>query len=98
MYEPSLIDHRNWICALCRYSNSSGTQLYSSEGGWPNGTSTFVLQIGYAGLWHHLGSSYGYQAGVDMFAAPYDWRLDYDGLDQVGSPLLFEGVSLHSYS
>uniref|UniRef100_A0A383VUA1 Uncharacterized protein n=1 Tax=Tetradesmus obliquus TaxID=3088 RepID=A0A383VUA1_TETOB len=67
-----------------RYSNSSGTQLYSSEGGWPNGTSTFVLQIGYAGLWHHLGSSYGYQAGVDMFAAPYDWRLDYDGLDQAG--------------
>jgi hypothetical protein len=41
------------------------------------------LQAAYAGLWEHLRSSYGYEAGVDMFAAPYDWRLDYDGLEQV---------------
>jgi hypothetical protein len=78
------------LACLCRYSNSSGTHIYPSQGGWPDGTGTFLLQAAYAGLWEHLRSSYGYEAGVDMFAAPYDWRLDYEGLEQVGGLLLVE--------
>lgn len=74
---------------ICRYLNSSGTHLYPSEGGWPDGTGSFLLQSAYAGLWQHLRSNYGYTAGVDMFAAPYDWRMDYDGLEQVRGSLNF---------
>jgi hypothetical protein len=39
----------------------------------------------YNAFWKLLTSKYGYQLGYDLFAAPYDWRLSADGLNQVRS-------------
>lgn len=65
--------------------------MWAWEGGWPDGTDTQIINTYYAGLWDHLEKSYGYRKGVDMFAAPYDWRMDFDGLNQVRWLLLLAG-------
>lgn len=65
-----------------RYSNSSGTQMWPWEGGYPDGTMSTLSSTYYGSLWKHMESNYGYRRGVDMFATPWDWRWDFDGLNQ----------------
>lgn len=67
-----------------RYFNSSGTQMWAFEGGYPDGSMSMLGNSFFADLWKHL-EGYGYRRGVDMVMAPWDWRWDYDGLNQIGA-------------
>lgn len=58
--------------------------MWAWEAGWPDGTDMTITRTYYAGLWTHLETKYGYKRGVDLFAAPYDWRMDFDAMNQVG--------------
>ncbi|KAF8067395.1 hypothetical protein HT031_002443 [Scenedesmus sp. PABB004] len=68
-----------------RFANSTGTALWPHEGGWPDGTAYLLWRLYYNPLWRALVRGQGYRLGVDLFAAPYDWRLGFDGLEQVGA-------------
>lgn len=37
----------------------------------------------YSAFWKLMTSKYGYELGVNLYAAPYDWRLGFEGMDQV---------------
>lgn len=68
---------------VCRFSNSTGTGLWAYQGGFPDGTDYMIWRTYYSAFWKLLTTKYGYQLGVDLFAAPYDWRLSAGALDQV---------------
>lgn len=56
--------------------------MWAFEGGYPDGSLSMLGNTFFADLWKHL-EAYGYRRGVDMVMAPWDWRWDYDGLNQV---------------
>jgi len=58
--------------------------MWVNQGG-KDGTGTFAFQTGgYARLAQHLIQQYNYQLGEDLFAAPYDWRLSLQALEDTG--------------
>uniref|UniRef100_A0A383V969 Lecithin:cholesterol acyltransferase-domain-containing protein n=1 Tax=Tetradesmus obliquus TaxID=3088 RepID=A0A383V969_TETOB len=74
----------NYNATTKRFSNSTGTGLWAYQGGFPDGTDYMIWRTYYSAFWKLLTTKYGYQLGVDLFAAPYDWRLSAGALDQVG--------------
>jgi hypothetical protein len=57
--------------------------MWAYQGGFPDGTDYNIWRTYYNAFWKLLTTKYGYQLGYDLFAAPYDWRLSTDGLNQV---------------
>jgi pimeloyl-ACP methyl ester carboxylesterase len=58
--------------------------MWVSPGG-EDGTQAFAFkQGGYNRLAEFLVREYGYSLGKDLFAAPYDWRLSLQALDESG--------------
>ncbi|WIA09654.1 hypothetical protein OEZ85_009041 [Tetradesmus obliquus] len=67
--------------ALC---SNPGVTMWVSPGG-DDGTQAFAFkQGGYNRLAEFLVREYGYSLGKDLFAAPYDWRLSLEALDDSG--------------
>jgi hypothetical protein len=67
--------------SLC---DKPGVTMWVNQGG-KDGTGTFAFQTGgYARLAQHLIQQYNYQLGEDLFAAPYDWRLSLQALEDTG--------------
>lgn len=67
--------------ALC---SNTGVTLWVNSGG-DDGTQAFAFkQGGYNRLADFLVRNYRYELGQDLFAAPYDWRLSLQGMDDSG--------------
>jgi hypothetical protein len=70
--------HRPRLC------NNAGVSMFVNPGG-EAGTDTFAFkQGGYTQLTRFLRSQFGYELGKDLFAAPYDWRLTLQALEESG--------------
>lgn len=54
------------------------------EAGGPSGTDYGLWASSYTNLTSYLTEEFGYTLGVDMFGAPYDWRLHTSGLERAG--------------
>ncbi|KAF8073211.1 Pla2g15 [Scenedesmus sp. PABB004] len=64
--------------------SNPGVRTWVDPGG-VDGTKTFAFkQGGYTKLVDFLERELGYSPGRDLFAAPYDWRLDLSALDEGG--------------
>jgi hypothetical protein len=72
--------------AVCRFLNSTGTQLWpdygESFGSFPSESKQKMF---YALLLRHLSKKHGYIPGVNFFVIPFDWRTGVQGLEQVSS-------------
>lgn len=72
--------------AVCRFRNSTGTQLWpdygESFGSFPSESKQKMF---YALLLRHLYKKHGYIPGVNFFVIPFDWRTGVQGLEQVSS-------------
>ncbi|KAF6251524.1 Lecithin:cholesterol acyltransferase-domain-containing protein [Scenedesmus sp. NREL 46B-D3] len=79
-----------WLKALDCFAHMMSLQqqhwhkLWAYQAGFPDGTDYLIWRTYYNAFWKLLTTKYGYKLGYDLFAAPYDWRLANDGLDQIG--------------
>ncbi|KAF8068150.1 PLA2G15 [Scenedesmus sp. PABB004] len=68
---------------LRRFGSNAGVRVVVEPGG-PTGTSYGLWQSSYTNLTSYLSDAFGYTLGVDMFGAPFDWRLHLAGLERSG--------------
>jgi len=79
----------NQVGCACRYQNQTGVEIRPVDWGGLGGVESLDPSLPqftpiYKSLTEGLRKA-GYKEGVDLFGAPYDFRLAADGLEQAGA-------------